>query len=890
MPIKNQVIRKSAPTYIIAVIATAFLLSCSTRKNTFISRSYHNLTAHYNILFNGDESFKKGLQRIDDNYKDDYSRILPVFTYGNDELAKSVSSDMDVSIKKGAKVIALHSIKVKPELKKGERPTPAQREFFNKNEYNRWVDDAYLLIGKSHFYKHDFTKAAETFTFMNREFPKEESKYEANIWLARVYNETSEFKEADLLLKNVEGDWRFPKNLKPDLYTTQADYELKQNHYPAAIKALEKALDLTHRKKLKLRYMFILAQLYQQTGQLDKASDMYLAVIKKNPPYEMTFNANINLAGSVETGSKNSHAVREKMLKLLRNDKNRDFQDQIYYALGNLEIKDGNKSSGIEYYKKSVSVSTQNNAQKGLSCLTLANIFYADKNYIPAQAYYDSTLLYITDKYPGIIDIKAKARSLTNLVKNLNAITLEDSLQRVAKLSKAEQSRLVDNIINNIRQKEAEAKQAEDQRLQDYYNSLSRQSVMAQDKTTAAKWYFYNPVSVTQGMKEFQMKWGKRKLEDNWRRRNKNASMFGAETAESVASSQKQEEVQGKKKLDNKSREFYLQNIPANDSMMKASQQKLLDGYYYGGMVYRNELNDLPQAIALYEQMVSRYPGNKYNTAVYYQLYSMEVELKNESKAAYYRDQIISKFPESVYAKILIDPNYYKQIQDKNKEADNFYQQTYSLYSSGNYQQVLANIEKAQLQYKNDKLIPKFELLKAMTVGKTTDKLTYRSELNKLVAKYPDNEVGKYAKEALDYMNNYQPETKKAEDVQVAKTIYSTIETTPFFVSIVFDKSDDINQLVFDIINFNLDNFSSDKLEVSKDALGKNFKMVTIRGFANKDKAQAYYKVLMAKPTTLKSIKGNTKHVFVISLFNYPVLTKQENADSYLEFFKLNFK
>ena len=875
--------------FIVVLCFVCFIVtSCSTQKNTLVSRSYHNLTSHFNVLFNGSEGFKKGMRKVDESYKDDYSRILPVFKYGNKEVAQSISPEMDIAIKKATKLITLHSIKAKPEVKKGQRMTPQEKEFYSKSEYNKWVDDAYLLIGESHLYKQDYPNAIETFKFISREFPKEVSHYEAEFWRARTFSQTKEYKDAESILTTLESDKKFPKKYKLDLYTTRADFHLKQEQYEPATKWMEKALLLVHSKKLKTRYMFILAQLYMQTNKFDKATEMFTRVIKKNPPYEMTFNARINLASSIQAGSKSNKEVKRQLKKMLRDNKNVDFQDQIYYALGNIEMKEGNKADGINYFKESVKTSTKNNDQKALSCLTLANLFYADKNYVPSQTYYDSTLLYIDPNYPTITDIKAKASSLTRLVQNLNAITTEDSLQRIAKLPEASRMRIIDGIINDVRTKEAESQIAESQRLQDYYNNQYRQNMVIGDKTSAAKWYFYNPVSVSQGMKDFQLKWGKRRLEDNWRRRNKGVTLGGMEPE--VAGSENKTDKDKKKVLDNKSREFYIQNLPLTDSLMTVSRNRVIDGYYYGGMVYRNDLNDNAQAIALYEKMLERFPETSYTAPVYYQLFKMYSDLKNESKASYYRNLILSRFPDTNYAKVLSDPDFYKQVLEKENEVNRFFEQTYGFYNSGNYQQVVANVQLAGTRFKNDPSIPKFAMLKALAIGKTSDMITFRTELNQIVSLYPKNEVSTRAKEILSYLNTYKPETKQQEDLKVAQVTYALEERTIYYMALVVDKQEDVNQVIFDIINFNLDNYSNDKLELNNETLGKNYKIITVRTFTEKDKAMVYFKAISAKPEVFKNVKGQTRQLFVISPANYQILQKQETPDSYLQFFKLYFK
>ena len=498
-------------------LVVLLMASCSNQKNTSATRAYHNLTAHFNVLFNGQESYKKGLKKIDATFKDDYSRVLPIFTYGNDAISKAVAPDMNVAIKKAGKLIALHSIKAKPKMKKGHL-SQREKEFYDKNEYNKWVDVAYLMMAKANFYKHFYKPASDILIFVEREFEKLPAQFEALIWQARIYSENKEYADAERILTRLEGDNNFPEKLKFDLYSTIADVALKQNQYEGAIKPLNKALMLVKSRKIKLRHKFILAQIYQKTGSFKNASDLYKYIIRKNPPYEMSFNARINLASTVANGDKNTIYIKSQLRKMLRNRINIEYQDQIYYAMGNLELIENNEPQAIIYYKKSVSVSKINQNQKALSCITLADLFYNKKNYIPAEAYYDTALHNINEKYPDYVNIKSKADCLTHLVENLNTISREDSLQKIASLPEDERFKIIDEIINNLRKKEAEELLAEKQRLQEYSNN---QGLANQEPNVQAKWYFYNPISIEQGMKDFKLKWGTRRLEDDWRRQNK---------------------------------------------------------------------------------------------------------------------------------------------------------------------------------------------------------------------------------------------------------------------------------------------------------------------------------------------------------------------------------
>ena len=265
------------------VLSGIILSSCSNQKNTPATRGYHNLTAHYNVLFNGQESYKKGMRKLEAAYKDNYSKILPVFTYENNDIAKSIGFEMDIAIKKAAKLIMLHSIKAKPKFKKGHVMTLKEKEFYNKNEFNKWVNVAYLMIGKANFYKHAYTTANDAFLFTVRQFPKEDAQYISQIWIARINCEKGEYKEADMMLTALQADIDFPKKFKFDLYATMADAAIKQNMYETGIKDLELAIPLVPDRITKLRFLYIMAQLYQQTGKMKQAADMFHHIIRMLP-------------------------------------------------------------------------------------------------------------------------------------------------------------------------------------------------------------------------------------------------------------------------------------------------------------------------------------------------------------------------------------------------------------------------------------------------------------------------------------------------------------------------------------------------------------------------------------------------------------------------------
>jgi len=401
-----------------------------------MTRTYHNVTARYNIFFNGNESFKKGLKRIEDSYDNDFTRILPIFLYTDESIASSVGPDMERTIQKATKVITLHSITAKPEFKNGPQ-SQKEKDLYAQNEYNNHVPGNYLLMGKAYLYRHDLHLALETFKFVLSEYHYDDIIYEAQVWRARTHIMLEEYLEAEDILEVLTGTVEFPEKLRSDLYATVADLYMQQEDYERAIEPLTNALERVKGKEQRIRYTYILAQLTQEAGDPILASKYYRNVIKMNPPYEFSFNARINRAGVFMAGTDNAKEIKDELRKMLKDDKNSEFKDQIYYAQGNVAFREGNVEEAIELYKLSSATSTSNTQQKTSTCLTLADIFYERQDYEMADFYYDSAAVYLTSDYPDYEEFIRKTASLSLLVENLNTIELEDSLQMLAGLEEA---------------------------------------------------------------------------------------------------------------------------------------------------------------------------------------------------------------------------------------------------------------------------------------------------------------------------------------------------------------------------------------------------------------------------------------------------------------------
>lgn len=877
---------RKLPKYYFLFPFLVLLTGCSTTKNTFVSRSYHNITSRYNIFFNGTESFKKGINRAETSENENYSRLLPLFYYSDKSISESVTGDMDKAIKKATKVITLHSITAKPELKKGPQ-SPRQKEFYNKKEFNKWIDDNYLLMGKAYVYQNQFGLAAETFKYIINTFPDEPVRYAAFIWLARVYNETGEYRESEKILLNLQQDEKLPSKYRVDFLTSFTDLHIKEKNYEKAASMLEKALKLIRKKHYKIRYTYLLAQLWQEAGEFDKAVNTYKKVIRMDPPYEMTFNAKINMAGSFRAGSEGGKEILSLLRKMLKDEKNKDFQDQIYYALANISRKEGKMAEAIEFYKMSVSKSVSNPNQKGLSYLALGDIYYAVPRYTLAQAYYDSTMQNIENTYEDYENLNNKTLSLTHLVENLLIYEFEDSVQVLATLPETQLYAIIDTLIAQVVKKEEEEAKRKAEMMLDKQFGMMNQNSTSMDRMTGEEaggsWYFYNLNAKGFGQPDFRMRWGNRKLEDNWRRLNKQV----VENFETVETQEDSDTLAEDKKpvLSTKTREFYLQNIPFSDSALEKSNERKVQALFKMGEVYRNEFRDPENAISCFEKLVTGFPGHDLVFLSSYNLYEIYGQQNNNGKKEYYKQFIIERFPDNPRARILANPDYVKELEQEMNKVNQYYDETYRNYQEGNFSAVIRRADYAQAEFTESEELPRFLLLRALSAGQLEGREKLKTELDSLVSWYPNHETSKYAQELIDYIYQVSPDIKEADVRAEAEEIYVYDSAANHFVIIAAVKKADFNQINFNLINYNLDYFDNLNLGIQKAELA-GFNLLAVQSFSSRENAERYRESMEnRRDEIIGNYSPEDVKIFMITANNYDKLLKDNNIDKYLLFY-----
>ncbi|HBZ21834.1 MAG TPA: hypothetical protein DEO60_11955 [Bacteroidales bacterium] len=863
------------------------LTDCSVERNTGTTRFYHGLTSRFNIYFNGYESFKEGVLKIDKSYRDDFSELLRVFENSDPSTVSLCSSNMETAIQKASKLISLKSITAKPDFDSKKDLSEKEKALLEQKEFNEWVDDSYFLIARARFYKHEFSDAASVFSYCIEEANDPEIKTESSIWLARINCERGSYIEANRLLNDTKPDPKSSKQLRALYSTTMADLFIRQKKYQEAIGPLSDALKLLSGKRVKYRLTYLLAQLYERTGDTEKAISLYREVVKMNPPYDVEFNARINIAGVFDVNSGNPEEIRKELEKMLKDSKNKDFQDQIYYALGNMMKKEGKNNEALDYYRKSASSSSVNQNQKGKSYLALAEHYYAIPDYMNAGKYYDSTVYFLDQKYPDYKDLKAKSQNLNLLVTHLNVIQREDSLQKVAAMSKNERDALISGIIEKIIKAESEGKTSEyadRANIGQYYENERRfQDNIAQE----GKWYFYNQTALTFGRTEFKRKWGDRRPEDNWRRSNKARVSIQQASAGQDENGKAQTDT-SKAVTDYKKPEFYLKDLPLNDTLMNISNEKIANAYFNAGKVFAEKITDTKKAAESYETLLTRFPDNMLVPETLYDLYRLYKE-ENSQKSEVSRQRLLEKYPESEFAKIISDPDYYNNKVAEMKMSAKLYQEAYNYYVLENFRESISVCDSALENNPTDNLAPKFMLLRAYSVARISDERSFKEELSKLIKAWPSTEEGKKADELSAYLNKKLPELKVEEDKVIAAELYVADTAALYsFNVIITDPAFNINQASFDVISYNIDNYTNKNYRTDGILVDNEYIKITVSGFANNSQAWDYYNSFKAEKI-IRNSTGSQIMTFLINNNNSKNLDTDKNPGRYYLFFRENY-
>ncbi|MCB9175481.1 MAG: tetratricopeptide repeat protein [Flavobacteriales bacterium] len=841
-------------------------MACSTKKNSFTRRAYHNTTTRYNYYFNAKEIMKATNQKLLDEHVDDFSELIPLFILPNEEKSKSLYPDMDKAIEKCSEAIDRHSIYVK------------------KEEHNRWVDDCYMIIGKARVNKHERYLAIEIFEYLAKAYNKKPEKYLALIWLARTHMELNEMSKAEVYLKLMDEGKAPPDKFKSEYNAVYADFFIRKKQYDDAIAKLEEALKTTKNRKEKQRFNYVLAQLWLKKKEFSKASELFTKVIDLKPRYDMLFNAQISRALSFDVEGKDNDDVKKMLTKMMKDAKNKEFLDQIYYALADIAFKQNDEPLGIEYLKKSAWASVGNQKQKALSYLRLGELYYAKPKYVPAQMYYDSCMTFLPETYNDYDNIYSRTKALGELVENINIVQTEDSLQKMATDLDYRKQSIEQLIANEIL---AEQKQAELEALQANNAGIPNNTATGINATSNGKWYFYNSTIIGFGYNDFVKNWGNRKLEDNWRRANKQASINFDEELTTVGNdSTISDSIVINEKTDP---DYYLQFLPLDEKKMNVSHNKIIEALYALGNIYREDFMDYEQSVLSFEDLLVRYDTCRYVLPTWYNLYRISLTTNNDPMREKYMRLIIQNYPESEYARIIQDPTYNKATREGRKRVDNYYSIIFDLYKEGKYSLVMTRVDKSRSIFADNHLQDKFDFLEALAIGQVSPVDTFKTALETVIKNHSASPVAAEAKTILDKINQGVGKTTSSNSASSVEKYSYKPDDVYTFIAIIPSNDNNTNKYKVDISNFNTTFYQNETFNVSSIFLNGLNQIITVKEFKNEDAAKDYYQSFKFNQEHLSEINAKGYQYFIISNDNFVIFYKDKNIPDYLNFFTKQF-
>lgn len=899
-------------------ILILLVTACSTEKNTLINRTYHGTTAKYNGLYNANELLNQAMTSYRNTTKEDFYQILPLSQLPNEEEVMGMYPAIDTAIAKCSKVISMHSMPTADEPSK------------KKVEYNNWIDENWIAIGRSLYLRRDYDGAIKNFEFVRKFFKTDPSNYEATLWIAKCQLEIKDFGKAkinldllDVALKETEELEKsksklfgkklttesgkkmsksakkrlkkknkkakkkdkedekalFPKKIRLEFEKTKAQLALMRKENDQALVYLEEALKFAKKKEDKARIHFITAQLTQKMGDTEKSKYHYGQVLKNNAPFEMDFNARINRAIA---GGSGDPKIKKQLLKMSRESKNTEFKDQIYFALAEVAIQENKKEQGIVYLHRSTFYSTSNPRQKGRSYERLADLSYADKDYIKAQKYYDSCARVMPETYPNAEAIRNKASRLKDLVVAVETANYEDSLQRIAKLSPAEQEVFANNVIKKMKEDDEKRKALEAQKLKE----LQTVTAVGQDQLSGNKSYWNNSKLRTSGFDEFRKQWGQRENEDDWRRSDKIIQVpstveDASEVAEGDSDSPKKSN-----KASGPSVEKLLANVPVGDSAIAASNERLVAALYDAGIIYKDLLNENAIAAKQFERVLAREIESDYNAMSAFQLYKI-YETSDVSKANGQKEYLLTYHPNSDYSNYLRDPDFFVKRKMREKLNEEDYVVVLERYSRGLYYPVISKADEVIANEKKNPFRAKYMLLKALALGQlNVDKNPLIPVLNQLITEYPGTLEEARAKEMLNIIENGY--SANIESDFSKKDIYVYDDKAELWV-VIFPSEKDQKNLGLtqsNVADFNKEFFSRSRLTTDLKVLGGDKNVILVKKM-NEKEAKTY----LDKFRKTKKYLGNLQNAktFFISKENLVKLIETNKMEEYEYFYLENY-
>ena len=918
---------KAKKSYIlIAVVAlVALLASCSTEKNTSRSRWWHSFNARYNTYYNGSVAYIDASLEKENGNKDNFTEMIPMYTVGNKKSRELGKANYDKAIEKCEKAIKLHSITKRPEWTKSRRKTERDIEWLSRKEYNPFLWKAWMLMGRSQFYQGAFDEAASTFSYMCRLYATQPAIYgRARAWLAKSYIEQDWLYDAEDVIRNMQRDsihWRAQKEWD----FTYADYYIHTGDYDKAIPYLKKSIDHEMRKKQKARLCFLLGQLYAATGKNAEAYKAFKSVVRKNPPYELEFNARIAMTEVM--GASQAKKMVGKLKRMAASDKNKDYLDQVYYAIGNIYLAQKDTMNAISNYEKGNKKATRSGIEKGVLLLKLGDLYWQQEKFSDAQRCYGEAIGLLDKDRKDYEQLSARSKVLDELVPYTDAIHLQDSLQALAKMSEKDRNAAIDRVIAELKRQEKEQKRLEDEK--NAQQTMQRNGAMGnrnntnrnntaqtqQNNRQNAVWYFYNAMAVQQGKQAFEKLWGKRENTDNWQRVNKTVvgNLNGdadieltEEQKDSIAKAElaqdSLEQLKDSAQNDPHKREYYLAQIPFTEDQVATSNLTIMDGLYNSGVIFKDKLDNLDLSKKQFTRLETQYPDFEQKADMYYHLFLLYSRLGQHDVAAVYVEKLKAEYPDNQWTILLTDPYFKENAQFGVHIEDSLYAATYEAFKADRLSEAKANAQISATRFPLGENRDKFLFIGGLAKLNDGDSKGCVDDMKAVVEKFPQSKLAEMAGMIVNGVNAGKPLhgarfdlgdvwTRRTavladSDSINAKTFDAERNTEFVFMLAYVPDSVDENKLLYQMAKVNFTHYVVRNFDLAiEDANG--LRRMVVRGFRNYDEALQYARGL-SEQAGLQQLLSGCKAI-VISDKNLPLLGTNFSYADYQDFYDKNF-
>ena len=747
------------------MVILLMVTGCSTTRDGFAYRLYHNTNAKYNGFFYATEAMKEAEQVLYEGYEENWDEILPIFRPVDEATAQQVYPLMERAIEKCTKVVDKHTMS----------PSRRQQKDLKRPELNKWIDDNYDVIARAHLIKGEKEKALEVFQYLVRTLDYPDAQAWSNAWMARTYMAFDDrVRASNTLIKAAQTKRVDDPEVMVYVHEVYAAFYLMYDEVEAAIEQLEEAFDYVEKRKDHARLLFILAQCYEAAGQSEKAIERYNEVVDLRTPYELEFYAKIKQAMAFDRRETDSEPIIELLEEMLDDDKNDIYKDQIFYALATLALEERRREDAVDLLKESLLVNDENTRQRMKSYLMLGDLYMEDLDYTNAQAYYDSARTFMEDENERFDDVDAMADNLTELVTNLNTITEQDSLLEICDLPENERNDRIAEIIAQLEEEEEARKRAAEA-------AAEAELANAGDQGAGMFWP-YNAQLKVAGRRNFRDYWGDRPLEDNWRRAMKMDVAFSNEVGVGEDEAGAIESVEdGLVPGEIPSFDELMAGLPCDSAERENAVAMIAEAYYNAGLVYKEKLSDLENAIDTWTELTERMDESEFHPTTYYQLYrtylQREVEENYQSpfcatcNSEYWSAQVMERYPDSEWAILIENPDFADQEEVRREEERLAYEELLQRYYAKAYQEVLLAADEIINYHPTNNYVCKYRLLRAQSIGGLSartggDRRAYFESLQLIIRDCPDTEEAEFAQALLTALNGSARDAEQTEETE----------------------------------------------------------------------------------------------------------------------------